>query len=116
MGQPTSGTGELLAVLAVRPTELAAELVEGDTNAVRFAVRMQMAAIDSLTGESVQMDTVRRFVRRGDGARRDAWVSFCDQDARSGPGLARCGCRLSRTTTGEACSARPSTPPVPASQ
>ena len=76
IGQPAEGTGKLLAVLAVRASELAAEPVEGDTSTVRFAVNVQMAVIDSLTGESVQIDTVRRFVTTRQLVRDGAWISF----------------------------------------
>lgn len=76
IGQPAAGTGRLLAVLAVRANDLAAEPVEGDSSEVRFAVRVQMAVIDSLTGESVQIDTVRSFVTTRQLARAGAWNSF----------------------------------------
>ncbi len=76
MGQPTQGTGELLAVLAVRASELAGEAVPGDTDAVRFVLRLRVAAIDSLTGESVRMDTVRQFLSTTEMVQRDAWLSF----------------------------------------
>ena len=59
LGQPSAGTGELLAVIAVRTQALMAEPVPGDSNAVVFRVRLQLAAIDSLTGEAVRADTVR---------------------------------------------------------
>jgi hypothetical protein len=76
IGQPTAGTGKLLAVLAMRASELAAEPVEGDSSAVRFAVNIQMAAIDSMTGEAVQIDTVRHFVTTRQLVREGAWISF----------------------------------------
>jgi len=76
IGQPTAGTGVLLAVLAVQASELTAEPVEGDTSAMGVAVRVQMAAIDSLTGESVQIDTTRHFVTTRQLVRDGAWISF----------------------------------------
>ena len=86
IGQPTAGTGVLLAVLAVQASELTLEPVEGDTDALGFAVRVQMAAIDSLTGESVQLDTTRHFVTTRELVRAGAWISFAAQLALS-PGL-----------------------------
>jgi len=76
MGQPGRGTGELLAVLAVRTGELTIEAVPGDTGAVRLSLSLQVAAIDSLTGESVRMDTVRQFVSTKEMVQRNAWLSF----------------------------------------
>jgi hypothetical protein len=76
IGQPTAGTGKLLAVLAMRASELAAEPVEGDSSSVRFALNIQMAAIDSMTGEAVQIDTVRHFVTARQLVREGAWISF----------------------------------------
>ena len=76
MGQPAAGTGELLAVLGIRTSELAGQPVPGDTGAVRFVVRLQVAAIDSLTGESVRADTVREFLGTADMVQRHAWLTF----------------------------------------
>ncbi len=76
MGQPATGTGELLAVLGIRTSELAGQPVAGDTGAVRFVVRLQVAAIDSLTGESVRADTVREFLGTADMVQRHAWLTF----------------------------------------
>ncbi len=95
LGQPTAGTAELLAVLAVRPSELAVEPMDDDTSNVRFRLRLQMAAIDSLTGESVQADTVRRFVTSREMIRTDGWISFAETLALR-PGL-RASTTLRRT-------------------
>lgn len=76
MGQPALGTGELLAVLAVRTSELVNDAVPGDPGSVRLMLRLQVAAIDSLTGESVRMDTVRQFLSTTEMVQRNAWLSF----------------------------------------
>lgn len=76
MGQPAAGTGELLGVMAVRTSDLVGEAVPGDSGAVRFVLRLQVAAVDSLTGESVRMDTLRQFVTTQEMVQRNAWLSF----------------------------------------
>ncbi len=77
IGQPADGTGLLLAALAIKTGELLTEPVPGDTGLVRFSVRVQMAAIDSVTGASVRMDTVRQFTQSTrQMAQANAWVSF----------------------------------------
>lgn len=77
IGQPADGTGLLLAALAIKTGGLATEPVPGDTSMVQFSVRVQVAAIDSLTGESVRMDTVRQFTQGArEMAQGNAWVSF----------------------------------------
>ena len=76
LGQPAAGTGELVAVVAVRMTELVREPGPAGDSAVRFAVRVQAAAIDSLTGESVRLDTLRQFVSTLDMVRQHAWLTF----------------------------------------
>jgi len=77
IGQPAEGTGLLLAALAIKTGDLVTEPVPGDGSMARFSVRVQMAAIDSVTGESVRMDTVRQFTESTRQIARDnAWVSF----------------------------------------
>jgi GWxTD domain-containing protein len=77
VGQPADGTGLLLAALAIKTGELTTEPVADDTSMVQFSVQVQMAAIDSVTGESVRMDTVRQFTQdRREMAQGNMWVSF----------------------------------------
>lgn len=77
VGQPTDGTGLLLAALAIKTGEILTEPVPMDTSLVYFSIRVQIAAIDSLTGQSVQMDSVRQFTRpAAQMARENAWFSF----------------------------------------
>lgn len=76
LGQVTNGSGLLLTVLGVRTSELVGEPVEGDTGAVSFRVRIQIAAIDSVTGEAVQVDTVRTAITTRALVDQRAWVSF----------------------------------------
>ena len=107
MGQPTAGTGELLAVLAVRTGELVRPSRCRATPArCASSVRVQMAAIDSLTGESVRMDTVREFHAEHAGMVQRQRLALLPHEAGDqARAAARSGCRWSRTTTGEACSA-----------
>ena len=76
IGQPTAGTGQLLAVLAIPASELAAEPVEDDSGSVRMMINLQMAAIDTTTGVAVQVDTVRRLVSKRQMVREGAWISL----------------------------------------
>jgi GWxTD domain-containing protein len=76
LGQPAEGTGEMVAVIAVRTTELASAPAPAEDSVVRFVLRVQAAAIDSLTGEAVRLDTLRQFVTTRDMVQRNAWLSF----------------------------------------
>ena len=76
MGQTAAGTGELVVVLAIQTNELTGEPVPGDSGAVRYAIRLQVAAIDSLTGEAVRADTLREFLGTADMIEHHAWLTF----------------------------------------
>lgn len=86
LGQPSAGTGELIAVIAVRTLGLQAEPVPGDSNSVLFRVRLQLAAIDSLTGEAVRADTVRKIVASRALTETNAWITVLTM-LRLKPGL-----------------------------
>lgn len=76
MGQVSNGTGLLLTVIGVRASDLVGQPVHGDTGSVAYSVRVHLAAIDSLTGEAVQLDTVRTVLVARDQLAQDAWVSL----------------------------------------
>ena len=76
LGQTAKGSGLLLTVLALRTRDLEGMPVEGDPASVRFDVRLQIAAIDSLTGESVRLDTVRTVETTRQLVDSDAWVTL----------------------------------------
>jgi hypothetical protein len=73
MGQPALGTGELLAAIGVRIEDLEEVAGAGDASRAAYALRVRIAAIDSMTGEVATSDTVRRFV----GSRaQTGWLPF----------------------------------------
>ena len=76
MGQVDNGTGLLLTVIGVRTDELVGTPVPGHSDSVSFAVRVQIAAIDSLTGEAVQIDTLRSVTASQGMVERHAWISL----------------------------------------
>ncbi len=73
MGQPSSGTGEVLVAVGVKMNEL--EEVAGTSNGGKagYIVRVELAAIDSIRGEVISVDTVRRFLARRE---QSGWLSF----------------------------------------
>ena len=72
VGQPTLGTGELVAAIGLRIEDLQ-ETPTDDNSRAAYVVRVRIAAIDSVTGEVATSDTVRRFV----GPRaQTGWLSF----------------------------------------
>lgn len=62
VGQPALGTGQLVAAIGLRIEDLEETAAASDANRAAFVVRVRIAAIDSVTGEVVTTDTVRRFV------------------------------------------------------
>ena len=76
MGQVDKGTGLLLTVIAVRADELAGTPIPGHPDSVSFAVRVQIAAIDSLTGEAVQIDTLRSVTTTTAMVEQHVWISL----------------------------------------
>ncbi len=73
VGQPALGTGELVAAIGLRIEDLQEVAGAGDASRAAYAVRVRIAAIDSVTGEVATSDTVRRFV----GPRAQAgWLPF----------------------------------------
>ena len=62
VGQPALGTGELVAAIGLRIEDLQEVAGAGDASRAAYAVRVRIAAIDSVTGEVTTSDTVRRFV------------------------------------------------------
>lgn len=76
LGQAANGTGLLLTVVGIRTGELVGEPVPGDSGLTSFAVRLQMAAIDSLTGEAIRRDTVRTVVTKRALVEQDAWITL----------------------------------------
>ena len=73
MGQPSSGTGEVLVAVGVKMNGL--EEAPGASNAEKagYVVRVELAAIDSIRGEAISVDTVRRFLARRE---QSGWLSF----------------------------------------
>lgn len=75
LGETGNGSGLLLAVVAVRAAQLTFTPMRSGTG-VQAEVRIQLAAMDSLTGEAVRMDSVRTLVSAQPIGKEDAWLQF----------------------------------------
>lgn len=73
IGQPSAGTGEVLVAVGVKMDDLEESAGASNEEKAGYVIRVELAAIDSVSGEAVTVDTVRRFL-----ARREAsgWMSF----------------------------------------
>lgn len=62
VGQPALGTGQLVAAIGLRIEDLEETAAASDTSRAAFVVRVRVAAVDTVSGEVMTSDTVRRFL------------------------------------------------------